>query len=130
MKKIVSTTEAPAAIGPYSQAVIHHDIVYTSGQIPLKADGTLVDGDVGEQARQVLTNLAYVLNEAGSRIQNVIKTTVYLENMDDFDKVNAVYGAFFKEPYPARCTVAVRTLPKNVKIEIEAIAHVDDLNQI
>ncbi|HIO90857.1 MAG TPA: hypothetical protein EYG69_03710, partial [Campylobacterales bacterium] len=81
MKKIVSTTEAPAAIGPYSQAVIHHDIVYTSGQIPLKADGTLVDGDVGKQARQVLTNLAYVLNEAGSRIQNVIKTTVYLENM-------------------------------------------------
>ncbi|KFL33316.1 MULTISPECIES: RidA family protein [unclassified Sulfurospirillum] len=120
--KIVSTTNAPAAIGPYSQAIVVNDMVFTSGQIALKPDGTFLEGDVEAQATQVLENLKAVLKEAGSGLKKVVKTTIFLANMDDFAKVNEVYGAFFKEHKPARSTVGVKTLPKNALVEIEAIA--------
>jgi 2-iminobutanoate/2-iminopropanoate deaminase len=120
--KIVSTTNAPAAIGPYSQAIVVNDMVFTSGQIALKPDGSFLEGDVEAQATQVLENLKAVLKEAGSGLKKVVKTTIFLANMDDFVKVNEVYGAFFKEHKPARSTVGVKTLPKNALVEIEAIA--------
>jgi len=120
--KIVSTTNAPAAIGPYSQAIVVNDMVFTSGQIALKPDGSFLDGDVEAQTTQVLENLQAVLSEAGSSLQKVVKTTIFLANMDDFAKVNGVYGAFFKEHKPARSTVGVKTLPRNALVEIEAIA--------
>ncbi|AHJ11935.1 RidA family protein [Sulfurospirillum multivorans] len=120
--KIVSTTNAPAAIGPYSQAIVVNDMVFTSGQIALMPDGTFLEGDVEAQATQVLENLKAVLKEAGSGLKKVVKTTIFLANMDDFAKVNEVYGAFFKEHKPARSTVGVKTLPKNALVEIEAIA--------
>ncbi|MBP1682387.1 MAG: 2-iminobutanoate/2-iminopropanoate deaminase [Proteobacteria bacterium] len=120
--KIVSTTNAPAAIGPYSQAIVVNDMVFTSGQIALKPDGSFLDGDVEAQTTQVLENLQAVLSEAGSSLQKVVKTTIFLANMDDFAKVNSVYGSFFKEHKPARSTVGVKTLPKNALVEIEAIA--------
>ena len=120
--KIVSTTNAPQAIGPYSQAIVVNDMVFTSGQIALKPDGTFLEGDVEAQATQVLENLKAVLKEAGSGLKKVVKTTIFLANMDDFAKVNEVYGAFFKEHKPARSTVGVKTLPKNSLVEIEAIA--------
>jgi 2-iminobutanoate/2-iminopropanoate deaminase len=120
--KIVSTTNAPAAIGPYSQAIVVNDMVFTSGQIALMPDGTFLEGDVEAQTTQVLENLKAVLKEAGSGLKKVVKTTIFLANMDDFAKVNEVYGAFFKEHKPARSTVGVKTLPKNALVEIEAIA--------
>ena len=120
--KIVSTTNAPAAIGPYSQAIVVNDMVFTSGQIALKPDGSFLDGDVEAQTTQVLENLQAVLSEAGSSLQKVVKTTIFLANMDDFAKVNGVYGAFFKEHKPTRSTVGVKTLPRNALVEIEAIA--------
>lgn len=120
--KIVSTTNAPAAIGPYSQAIVVNDMVFTSGQIALKPDGSFLEGDVEAQATQVLENLQAVLAEAGSSLQKVVKTTIFLANMDDFAKVNSVYGSFFGEHKPARSTVGVKTLPKNALVEIEAIA--------
>ncbi|NWF66728.1 MAG: RidA family protein [Campylobacterales bacterium] len=121
---IVSTNEAPQAIGSYSQAIIINNMVYTSGQIALKTDGSFLDGDIKEQTSQVLTNLSNVLNAAGSSLNQVVKTTIFLANMDDFLAVNEVYATFFKEHKPARSTVAVKTLPRNALVEIEAIAHV------
>jgi len=118
----VTTNKAPAAIGPYSQAVKVGDMVYTSGQIPLTADGKLVEGDIKEQTRQILNNLQAVLEEAGTSLSQIVKTTIYLTDMDDFLAVNTVYGEYFSGSYPARSTVAVKTLPKNVDIEIDAIA--------
>ncbi len=118
----ISTKKAPAAIGPYSQAVSIGDMIYTSGQIPLNLDGVLVEGDIEVQARQVLTNLSEVLKEAGSGLGSVIKTTIFLADMSDFVNVNKVYAEFFGTHKPARSTVAVKTLPLNVGIEIEAIA--------
>ncbi len=118
----ISTKKAPAAIGPYSQAVSIGDMIYTSGQIPLNLDGVLVEGDIEVQARQVLTNLSEVLKEAGSGLGSVIKTTIFLADMSDFANVNKVYAEFFGTHKPARSTVAVKTLPLNVGIEIEAIA--------
>ncbi len=120
--KIVSTTNAPAAIGPYSQAIVVNDMVFTSGQIALKPNGSFLEGDVEAQTTQVLENLKAVLKEAGSSLKKVVKTTIFLANMDDFAKVNDVYGSFFKENKPARSTVGVKTLPKNALVEIEAIA--------
>ncbi|ARU47776.1 putative enamine/imine deaminase [Sulfurospirillum diekertiae] len=120
--KIVSTTNAPAAIGPYSQAIVVNDMVFTSGQIALKPDGSFLEGDVEAQTTQVLENLKAVLKEAGSSLKKVVKTTIFLANMDDFAKVNEVYGSFFKENKPARSTVGVKSLPKNALVEIEAIA--------
>ncbi len=118
----VTTENAPAAIGPYSQAIKANGFIYTSGQIPLTPDGKLVEGDIHEQTRQVLTNLNAVLEAAGSSLDQIVKTTIYLTNMDDFIAVNTVYAEFFAGSFPARSTVAVRTLPKNVQIEIDAIA--------
>ncbi|QIR76547.1 RidA family protein [Sulfurospirillum diekertiae] len=120
--KIVSTTNAPAAIGPYSQAIVVNDMVFTSGQIALKPDGSFLEGDVEAQTTQVLENLKAVLKEAGSSLKKVVKTTIFLANMDDFAKVNEVYGSFFTENKPARSTVGVKSLPKNALVEIEAIA--------
>jgi len=120
--KIVSTNSAPQAIGPYSQAIVVNDMVFTSGQIALKPDGSFLDGDVAAQTTQVLENLQAVLKEAGSSLGKVVKTTIFLANMDDFASVNDVYGSFFKEHKPARSTVGVKTLPKNALVEIEAIA--------
>ncbi len=118
----ISTDKSPAAIGPYSQAINVGDMIFTSGQIPLKPDGTLISGGIIEQATQVLTNLSEVLKEGGSSLDNVIKTTIFLANMEDFAEVNKVYAQFFGNHKPARSTVAVKTLPLNVSIEIEAIA--------
>ncbi len=122
MLKIVATAEAPAAIGPYSQAVIAGDMVYTSGQIPLRLDGTLLEGGIAEQAEQVLKNLVAVLQEAGSGLSQVVKTTVFLKDMNLFAEFNEVYGSFFKDHKPARSTVEVARLPKDVLVEIECIA--------
>ncbi len=118
----VETSKAPAAIGPYSQAVKVGDMIYTSGQIPMTADGELVTGDIKAQTRQIFENLTQVLEAGGSSLSQIVKTTIYLTDMDDFLAVNTVYGEYFAGSYPARSTVAVKTLPKNVDIEIDAIA--------
>lgn len=125
MKKIIHTSDAPEAIGPYSQAVVHDGVVYCSGQIALDPDTMNFAGDdVETQARQVMKNLQAVLEEAGSDFNKVIKCSIFLENMDDFATVNEVYGKFFPENPPARETVAVDTLPKNAKVEISCVAHI------
>ena len=120
--KFISTKEAPQAIGPYSQAVVVNGLVYTSGQIGLLPNGELVSDDVEGQAHQVMKNLFYVLESANAHFNDVIKTTIFLEDMRDFDKVNAIYAHYFGSHKPVRSTVAVRSLPKNVKIEIDCIA--------
>jgi 2-iminobutanoate/2-iminopropanoate deaminase len=123
MKKIISTSKAPAAIGPYSQAIKVGNLVYTSGQIPVNpATGSFVEGGIKEQARQSLTNVKAILEEAGLTMANVIKTTVFMADMNDFADMNAVYAEFFAEPYPARSAVAVKTLPKGALVEIEVVA--------
>ena len=123
--KVISTSKAPAAIGPYSQAIVTDSLVFTSGQIALNPNGEIVSDDVAAQTKQVLTNLSEILAEAGSSLNSVIKTTIYLSSMDDFKTVNEVYESFFKEHKPARSTVAVKTLPLNVKVEIDCIAKVE-----
>ena len=124
-KKIVATNSAPAAIGPYSQAVIHNGLVYCSGQIALNPDTMEIVGeDAKSQAQQVMKNLAEVLRAAGSDFSKVIKCSIFLDSMDDFGVVNEVYGAFFTENPPARETVAVQTLPKNMLVEISCIASI------
>jgi 2-iminobutanoate/2-iminopropanoate deaminase len=120
--KFVQTDKAPAAIGPYSQAVEVGDMIFTSGQIGLTSKGVLVEGGVKEQATQVLSNLSEVLKEAGSSLSHVVKTTIFLANMSDFAEVNKIYASFFGDHKPARSTVAVKTLPLSVSIEIDAIA--------
>lgn len=120
--KTVSTDKAPAAIGPYSQAQIYNGFVFTSGQIPVDpATGKIADG-VEAQAEQVFKNIANLLSAAGSNISKVVKTTVFIKDMNDFAAVNAIYGKFFTEPFPARSCVEVARLPKDVLIECEAIA--------
>lgn len=124
-KKNVSTDQAPAAIGPYSQAVIYGGLVYCSGQIALDpVTMEIVGEDAETQAKQVMNNLGEVLSAAGSDFSKVIKCSIFLDSMDDFGVVNEVYGAFFTENPPARETVAVQTLPKNVLVEISCIASV------
>ena len=122
--EFIQTQDAPSAIGPYSQAVKLNGIVYTSGQIALKPNGSdeLLNEDVVVQAVQVLRNLEAVLTEAGSGLDKVIKTTIFLANMDDFATVNEIYAEAFGTHKPARSTVAVKTLPKNALVEIDAIA--------
>ena len=121
--KVISTKKAPAAIGPYSQAIQIGNLVYTSGQIPIdSATGAFVEGGIKEQTRQSLTNVKAILEEAGSSMGNVVKTTVFLADMADFAEMNSVYAEFFSEPYPARSAVAVKTLPKNALVEIEVVA--------
>jgi 2-iminobutanoate/2-iminopropanoate deaminase len=123
--KIVSTPKAPAAIGPYSQAVIYGGLVYCSGQIALRPDTmTVAEGGVKEEAEQVMKNLSEVLKEAGTDFARVLKCSIYLDNMEDFGVVNEIYGKYFPENPPARETVAVKTLPKNVKVEISCIAYI------
>ncbi len=118
----IATNKAPAAIGPYSQAISLDNLIFTSGQIGLTSDGVLVEGGVIEQTKQVLTNLSEVLKEAGSSLSKVVKTTVFLADMGDFAEINKIYADFFGDHKPARSTVAVKTLPLNVSVEIEAIA--------
>jgi 2-iminobutanoate/2-iminopropanoate deaminase len=120
--RFVETNEAPAAIGPYSQAIVTNGFIYTSGQIPMDEKGVIVADDIVNQTHQVLKNLFYVLEAGGAHFNDVIKTTVYLANMDDFLKMNEVYAHYFGHHKPARSTVAVKTLPKNVLIEIDCIA--------
>ena len=119
--KIIQTTNAPAAIGPYSQAIAVGDLLFTSGQIPLRADGTLNDGDIVVQTTQVLANLKAVVEAAGANLSKVVKTTVFLKNLDDFIAMNGVYGEVFGNHTPARSTVQVAKLPRDVLVEIEAI---------
>lgn len=125
MKKIIHTTDAPEAIGPYSQAVVHNDILYCSGQIGLDPDtNEFVGDDVTSQAKQVMQNLQAVLEEAGSGFDQVIKCSIYLDDMNNFATVNEIYGSYFGNEPPARETVAVKTLPKNCKVEIGCTAYV------
>ncbi len=124
--RFVHTSDAPEAIGPYSQAIVTDGMVYTSGQIALLPDGDdrLLKEGIEAQTKQVLTNLNNVLVAAGSGLQKVVKTTIFLANMDDFAKVNEIYASFFKDHRPARSTVAAKMLPKGALVEIEAIAKV------
>ncbi|TQV62275.1 MAG: RidA family protein [Sulfurovum sp.] len=123
--KIVSTLNAPQAIGSYSQAMVVIGMVYTSGQIALTTVGEMLENDVELQAHQVLKNLSNVLEASGSSLDKVIKTTIFLADMDDFLKINAIYAEYFGEHKPSRSTVAVKTLPKNALIEIDCIALVN-----
>lgn len=123
MKKIIKTDTAPAAIGPYSQAVVANGFVFASGQIPINpATNQLIDGDVAAQTHQVMKNLEAVLAAAGSSLQRAVKTTVFLADMNDFGKMNEVYGSYFKESPPARATVQAARLPRDVRIEIDVVA--------
>jgi 2-iminobutanoate/2-iminopropanoate deaminase len=119
--KIIQTPNAPAAIGPYSQAIALGDLLFTSGQIPLRADGTLLEGDITAQTTQVLTNLKAVIEAASASLDKVVKTTVFMKNLDDFAAMNKVYGDTFGSHTPARSTVQVAKLPRDVLVEIEAI---------
>lgn len=122
--KILSTKNAPQAIGPYSQAVIHNNILYCSGQIGLDPESmVVVEGGVEAETRQVMKNLEQLLLEAGTSFSNVLKCSIYLDDMNNFTAVNEIYGSFFDDNPPARETVAVKTLPKNVKVEISCIAY-------
>lgn len=124
MKKIISTEKAPSAIGPYSQATEFNGIIYCSGQIPLHPEKMDIIGEnATDQAKQVMSNLSAVLNEAGTDFSKVLKCTIFLADMEDFAAVNEVYGSYFEKNPPARETVAVKTLPKNVLVEISCIAH-------
>ena len=120
--KFVQTNKAPSAIGPYSQAVVANGMVFTSGQIALTPEGVMLENDVVVQIKQVLKNLQAVLEEAGASMQSVIKTTIFLDSMDDFATVNEIYAQAFGSHKPARSTVAVKTLPKNALVEIDAVA--------
>jgi len=119
----VSTNQAPAAIGPYSQATKVGPFLFASGQIPLRPDGTLVEGDVVEQTHQVFANIQAILNEAGATLSHVVKATVFIKDMNDFARVNEVYAQYFGDHRPARSTVEVARLPRDVKVEIEVIAY-------
>ncbi|MFP3885569.1 RidA family protein [Priestia filamentosa] len=120
--RYIQTDQAPQAIGPYSQGIIVNNILYSSGQIPLRADGTLVEGSIEEQTEQVFANLQAILEEAGASFDTVVKTMVFLDDINDFQAVNEVYGRYFAEHKPARSCVEVANLPKGVGIEIEVIA--------
>lgn len=123
MKKVVNTDKAPAAIGPYSQAIQFSNLLFTSGQVPLVPEsGEVVAADVESQTRQVLENLRAILEEAGTAFEHVIKTTVFIKDMDAFGQINEVYAEYFTENPPARSTVEVARLPKDVQVEIEVIA--------
>lgn len=119
--KVVQTTNAPAAIGPYCQAMVVGDLLFTSGQIPLRPDGSLNYGDIVAQTTQVLTNLKAVIEAAGADLSKVVKTTVFLKNLDDFVAMNGVYAEAFGTHTPARSTVQVAKLPRDALVEIEAI---------
>lgn len=121
--KVVNTNKAPKAIGPYSQAIEANGLIITSGQLPIDpATGEFAPGGIKEQTRQSLTNAKAILEEAGIGLGNVMKTTVFLSDMNDFAAMNEVYAKFFSEPFPARSAIAVKTLPKNALVEVECIA--------
>ncbi|PZD94871.1 deaminase [Paenibacillus sambharensis] len=120
----LTTADAPAAIGPYSQAVKVGGLLFTSGQIPLKPDGTLVEGGIGEQTHQVFRNLQAVLAAAGAGLNDVVKATVFIKDMNQFTELNAIYAEYFGAHKPARSTVEVARLPKDVLVEIEFIASI------
>ena len=121
MKQVISSSGAPAAIGPYSQAIRVGDMLFTSGVIPVDpATGNIPDGS-SAQAQQAFTNLTHLIEDAGGKMENVVKTTVFIKEMNDFGAINEVYAKFFPEPYPARSCVEVARLPKDVMLEIEAI---------
>ncbi|KIL52452.1 RidA family protein [Jeotgalibacillus campisalis] len=120
--KYVQTQKAPAAIGPYSQGVIVNNLFYSSGQIPLTPEGTLVEGTIEEQTHQVFKNVRAVLEEAGASFATVVKTTVFLTNLENFSAVNAIYSDYFEDHRPARSCVEVSRLPKDAEIEIEVVA--------
>ncbi|HET8828419.1 MAG TPA: RidA family protein [Pelobium sp.] len=123
MKRIIKTENAPAPIGPYNQAIMAGETLYVSGQIAIDvASGNLIDSSIEEETHQVMANLKAVLNAAGLDFINVVKTSIFLSEMNSFAKVNEVYGQYFTKDFPARETVAVKTLPKNVNVEISAIA--------
>ena len=122
MKKVISTKDAPQAIGPYSQAIAANGFLFISGQLGVTPSGEFAGADVKSQAQRSLQNLQAILNEAGLGFENVVKTTIFLADIADFAAVNEIYAKFFKEPYPARSTVAVKTLPKGGWVEIELIA--------
>ena len=124
MKSAINTKNAPAAIGPYSQAITFQNLIFVSGQIPLDPKTmTVVSEDIKTQTKQVLENLEAILKAADSSFSKVLKTTIYIKDMNDFDKINTIYSSFFKTETPARATIEVSRLPKDVKIEIDAIAH-------
>ena len=123
MQKVISTDKAPGAIGPYSQAIEINGMVYTSGVIPVDpATGVVAEG-VEAQAEQVFKNICNLVEASGSKVENIIKTTVFIKEMNDFGKINEIYKKYFKEPFPARSCVEVARLPKDVLLEIEAIAY-------
>ncbi|AXF56584.1 RidA family protein [Salicibibacter kimchii] len=124
--KTVYTNQAPEAIGPYSQGVIVNNMFYSSGQIPLTPNMELIGDGIHEQTEQVLENVQAVLKEAGASIDSVVKTTIFIKNMDDFPVINEIYGRYFNEHQPARACVEVARLPKDVQIEIEVIALVNE----
>lgn len=125
-RSYISTDKAPAAIGPYSQAVQVGPFLFASGQIPLRPDGSLVEGDIEVQAQQVFANIQGILGAAGASLAQVVKATVFLKDMNDFSKLNEVYEHYFGDHKPARSTVEVARLPRNVKVEIEIIAHLGE----
>lgn len=122
MKKAITSDKAPAAIGPYSQAIEVNGMVYTSGVIPVNPETGAVPEDVQDQARQALTSLSHLLDAAGTSLENVVKTTVFIKDMNDFAKINEIYSTFFTGIFPARSCVEVARLPKDVLLEIEAVA--------
>ena len=122
----ISTKKAPAAIGPYSQAIRVGGLVYTSGQLPIDPEtGAFAPGGIKEQTRQSLSNVKAILEEVGLSMKSVVKTTVFMADMGDFADMNSVYSEFFSEPYPARSAVAVKTLPKGALVEIEVVAEIN-----
>ena len=123
MKQAIETQQAPAAIGPYSQAIEAGGTIYVSGQLPINpATGQFAEGGIKDLTRQSLTNMQHILQQAGCDMQHVVKTSVFLADMNDFAEMNEVYAEFFKAPFPARSAVAVKTLPKGARVEIECIA--------
>lgn len=122
MKKAYVTDKAPKPVGPYSQAVEAGGFLFLAGQVPLTPEGQMSEGDISAQARQVLNNLKAVLEKSGAGMNDVVRTTIFLKDLSDFDAVNKVYAEYFTEPYPSRSTVEVAKLPKGAKLEIDAIA--------
>ena len=122
MSNVISTDRAPAAVGPYSQAIESEGLIFCSGQVPLTPAGDLISGTIAEETRQCLTNLSHVLEAAGASMSDVVKVTAFLTNMDDFVEFNGAYEEFFAQTKPARATVGVAALPKGARVEVECIA--------
>jgi len=124
--KIISTNKAPKAIGPYSQGKVAGKYIFTSGQIPLKANGELIENNFYEECKQVFKNINFILKKSGSSLNNIVKLTVYLTDLDNFAILNKIFEEEFTKDYPARSTIEVSKLPMNARIEIEAVGYIDD----